>query len=208
MRVQPVVVLRLAYPVGGRPRRRPIGHEAGAGDVEHAGRVHSPRPAQRVGVGEPDVTPAVIGEVEVVAPERALDVPGDADQRGPIDVPADALVKPGMDQRSVRQSPRAHVPWMVARPGPGQRRGRGHVTRRRVAPRRGGPVVPGGAGFAPPAGRWDTGVAVAISRRPAPRSSTGRWPRRPGSRESSPGSGRRACDRARSRRAGGRRRPR
>src|SRR3954466_14794998 len=48
--------------------------------------IHGVGPKRIVRVGEPDVLPLVVREVEVVAPERLLQPPRSTDQRGAVDV--------------------------------------------------------------------------------------------------------------------------
>src|SRR4051812_46034775 len=56
------------------------------GELQRPRFIHGVGPKRIVGVGEPDVLPLVVREVEVVATERLLQPPRSTDQRGAVDV--------------------------------------------------------------------------------------------------------------------------
>ena len=87
---------------GGRARRAGR-REVRVGQVEDAGLVGRPGSLQGVGVGEPDVGAAVIGEVEVVAPQGVLRPVRHADERRPRDVAAHRGVHVGPDDGAVQE---------------------------------------------------------------------------------------------------------
>src|SRR4051812_6999915 len=55
-------------------------------ELQGPGVIHGVGPKRIVRVGEPDVLPLVVREVEVVATERLLQPSRSTDQRGPVDV--------------------------------------------------------------------------------------------------------------------------
>lgn len=73
---------------GGDVRTVAAGREEGLGEAEASRLVHGPGAAQLLGSRESDVSAAVVGEVEVVAPKRLLEPGRCRDQRGPVDVRA------------------------------------------------------------------------------------------------------------------------
>ena len=68
-----------------------------------------PRTEQVVCVREPDVRPLVVGEVEIVGPERILDPVGDTNHRRTLDVLADAGMQVGCDDRGVQEAFDSHA---------------------------------------------------------------------------------------------------
>src|SRR3954463_6451402 len=55
-------------------------------DMQRPGFIHGVGAQRIVRVGEPDVLPLVVREVEIVATERLLQPPRSTDQRGAVDV--------------------------------------------------------------------------------------------------------------------------
>ena len=92
-----------------------LGQEVGVGDLQAAGGMHPPRAPQVVGVGEPDVASLVVGEVQVVGAQRVGDPVGNPDERGPLDVLADARVQLGSDDRRIGQPLHPHRLGLGAR---------------------------------------------------------------------------------------------
>ena len=78
-------------------------------DLQAAGRVNSPWAEQFVRVGEANVQPLVVREIEVVPTQRIVDPLGYANQRRTLDVDADARVQVRRDDRPVEQTFRAHA---------------------------------------------------------------------------------------------------
>ena len=56
--------------------------------LERAWLVDGPRPFELIGIGEPDVIAAVVGEIEVVVPQPIADPRGDAHKRRTVDIVA------------------------------------------------------------------------------------------------------------------------
>ena len=78
-------------------------------DLETARWVDVPRAEQVIGVREPDVSPFVIGKVEVVRSERIFDPVWDMYERRALDVLSDARVQFGPNDRHIEQPFNVHI---------------------------------------------------------------------------------------------------
>ena len=85
---------------GGRARRA-RGREVRVGQLQHARLVGGPGSGQGIGVREPYVGAAVIGEVEIVAPQPVLRPVRHPDERRPGDVAAHRGIHVGSDDGAV-----------------------------------------------------------------------------------------------------------
>ena len=81
-----------------------FGWEIGFGEVQAAWRVDLPWAAELVRIGESDITPLMIGEVEVVASKRRFDPVRNPNKGGTLDIFTDTRVGARADDGSVDQS--------------------------------------------------------------------------------------------------------
>ena len=108
-----------------RRQLRRLRQEVRIGNLQAPGRMDTPRTQQVVGKRQPDIPPLVVGEVEIVGPERILDPFGDPNHGRALDILSDAGMQVGRDDRGVQQAFDAHA---SAGRGVGGGSG-GHLTR-------------------------------------------------------------------------------
>jgi len=76
--------------------------------VQHTRLMNVPGPFYVIGISQSDEAAFVMCEIKVVSTEGLLNPRRDPDEAGSVDVGADSLVKPGMDNRTLSESSGFH----------------------------------------------------------------------------------------------------
>src|SRR6516162_380544 len=91
---------------------RRLGQKTGFLELQAAGRINRPCFGEPISVGQANVAPLVIGEIEIVISEPVRDPVWHADGRWAWDVPADARMQVRCNDRSIKRSDCAHA-WLL-----------------------------------------------------------------------------------------------